>query len=262
LKDALTTRMPTLCLFCDNNSGNREHLWPKWIHERKKFGPLRHKVGNRPEKIVGNPQQKIKTVCSVCNNGWMSQLEDENIPIIGCMFADVAIPLDEGQQSLVSAWAVKTAMVVDSIQGRDLSRRFYKRDECVSMRLYRTIPPRTRIWIGHSALSALSAIGTLVGAFNADRTAKMPGMVVNIVVGHLAIQVFSFRVEPEDPSIKDPEPKPGNWEDLLMPIWPTWRNALTWPPKATFTNRVGPYPIALLMDRWRIGQEVPLPYSD
>src|SRR5271157_4948213 len=146
-------------------------------------------------------------------------------------------------------------MVVDSVQGRDPSRRFYKRDECVNMRLNRSISARTRIWIGRSQLSALSAIGTLVGAFNPDRTAKMPGMVVNIVVGHLAIQLFSFRVEPEDPKINDPEPKPGKWENLLIPVWPFKRGVLTWPPRETFTNRVGPYPIALLMDRWRIGKK-------
>lgn len=92
--------MPTACLFCENPAGNREHLWPKWIHERKNFGPIRHKIGNRPEKIVGDPEQTIKTVCSVCNNGWMSQLEDENKPIIASMFSDLTIPLDEGQQAL------------------------------------------------------------------------------------------------------------------------------------------------------------------
>ncbi len=225
--------MPEPCIFCDNNSGSREHLWPKWIHERKKFGPIRHKIGNRPEKILGDPEQKIKTVCGVCNNGWMSQLERENIPIIGNMFADLSIPLDESQQTLLAAWTVKTAMVVDSVQGRDPKRRFYRRDECVSMRLHRAIPPRTRIWIGRSTLSSLSAIGTLVGAFNPDRPEKMPGMVVNIVVGHLAIQIFSFRVEPEDPAIRDPEPKPGNWDSMLMQVWPTRRTSATWPPPVT-----------------------------
>lgn len=30
-------------------------------------------------------------------------------------------------------------------------------------------------------------------------------ILINIVVGHLAVQVFSFRVEPEDPKINDPD---------------------------------------------------------
>jgi hypothetical protein len=45
-----------------------------WIHARKKFGPIRHKIGARPEKILSDPEQKIKTVCRICNNGWMSRL--------------------------------------------------------------------------------------------------------------------------------------------------------------------------------------------
>jgi hypothetical protein len=32
--------MTELCLFCDNDSGSKEHLWPKCIHNRKEFGPL------------------------------------------------------------------------------------------------------------------------------------------------------------------------------------------------------------------------------
>lgn len=51
--------MPELCLFCDNDSGSREHLWPKWIHERKDIGPLRLQVGNSAEKVVPNPEQKV-----------------------------------------------------------------------------------------------------------------------------------------------------------------------------------------------------------
>ena len=189
--------MPTACLFCDNNSGSREHLWPAWIHARKKFGPIRHKIGARPEKILSDPEQKIKTVCRICNNGWMSRLESDNIPIIGSMFGDLSIPLDVDQQTTVAEWAVKTSMVVDSVQGRNDANRFYTKPECVGMRLTRTIPDRTRIWIGRSALSSLSAIGTHIRMFSPEVPARTPGMVVNIVVGHLAIQVMTLHVRPE-----------------------------------------------------------------
>jgi hypothetical protein len=124
--------VPTPCLFCYNSAGSREHLWPAWIHARKKFGPIRHKIGARTEVILPNPEQKIGTVCGVCNNGWMSTLENNNIPINGSMFADISIPLDVAQQTAVAAWAVKTAMVVDSVRGRVATNRFYRKEECVA----------------------------------------------------------------------------------------------------------------------------------
>jgi hypothetical protein len=89
----------------------------------------------------------VKTVCGICNNGWMSDLEADNIPVIGSMMQDIAIPLDEAQQKLVAAWSVKTAMVSDSMKGRAAPNQFYTRDECINMRLKREIPARTLIWI-------------------------------------------------------------------------------------------------------------------
>lgn len=251
--------MPTACLFCDNNADSREHMWPDWIHKRKKFGPIRHKIGVRPEKILPNPKQKIGTVCETCNNGWMHTLENDNIPIIGSMFNDLAIPLNIHQQATVAAWAVKTAMVVDSVQGRDPANRFYRKPECEAMRLHLTIPGRTRIWIGRSALSSLSAIGTHIMMFSPEIPARTPGMVVNVVVGHLAIQVMTLHVHPEHAEMKvpDPNPKPGDWENMLNQIWPVDPRLVMWPPKETFTNG-GPKSIATLLDRWRMGDEVPL----
>jgi hypothetical protein len=234
-------------------------MWPDWIHKRKTFGPIRHKIGVRSEKLLPNPVQKIGTVCETCNNGWMHRLEDENIPIIGAMFNDIAIPLDVHQQTTVAAWAVKTAMVIDSVQGRDPANRFYRKSECEAMRSNHTIPDRTRIWIGRSVLSSLSAIGTHIGMFTPEIPARTPGMVVNIVVGHLVIQAITLHVHPElaDRNIPDPNPKPGDWDNLLLQIWPVDPRLVMWPPKETFTNG-GPKPIAALFNLWRGGEEIPL----
>ena len=93
--------MPTPCIFCDNNSGSREHLWPKWIHQRHDFGPLKMDRYNQSQIIIPNPEITVKTVCGQCNNGWMSDLEAANIPIIGSMLNDLSITLDQDMQRKV-----------------------------------------------------------------------------------------------------------------------------------------------------------------
>src|SRR6266700_7135246 len=102
--------MPQHCLFCDNNSGNAEHLWAKWIHDRKNFGPIKMKRGQGEDIIIPDPEITVKSVCATCNNGWMSCLETTNIPVIGAMMSDIAITLDRQQQESVAAWAMKPAM--------------------------------------------------------------------------------------------------------------------------------------------------------
>jgi hypothetical protein len=83
--------MPELCLFCDSSSGSREHLWPKWIHERVDFGPLKMDRYKSAQIIIPDPQITVKTVCEKCNNGWMSDLETKSIPLVGGMLNDLYI---------------------------------------------------------------------------------------------------------------------------------------------------------------------------
>lgn len=250
--------MPTPCLFCDNRAGNREHLWPAWIHKRKDFGPIRHQIGAAPAKILTDPQQKVRTVCSVCNNGWMHDLEDENIPLIGCTFQDISTPLDEMQQQSVSVWTVKTAMVFDSIKGRESGKRFYRRADCVNMRISRTVPDRTRIWLGRYSVSSLGVFGTdlqIVSPIDGSHLAT--GIAVTIIIGHLALQILSTRIElgHTEAEVSVLQVKPGDWQNMLVPIWPFERPSVMWPPKITFTNS-GPHSIASLMDRCKIGKRI------
>lgn len=250
--------MPALCLFCDNNSGSREHLWPAWIHQRKDFGPLRHQIGAMPARILNDPQQKVRTVCGICNNGWMSTLEASNIPHMGLMLQDIAIPLDAAQQRLVSAWTTKTAMVFDSLKGRDPAKRFFTKEECVNLRLSYSIPDRTRIWVGRVSFSSLGGYGTDVKIVSPEGMSLAVGMAVTIVIGHLAIQSVTMHINPEHAGkdISDVQPKEAEWSQLLTPVWPPDLQYVPWPPKQSF-EKSGRHGVGSLMERWRIGQAVP-----
>ncbi|HZY73144.1 MAG TPA: hypothetical protein VFE22_08570 [Edaphobacter sp.] len=246
--------MSTRCIFCDNNSGSREHLWPKWIHERHDFGPIKMEINGSETIVRPNPELKMKTVCGVCNNGWMSGLEAENIPVIGEMLTDMPLELNENQQRLVAAWSVKTAMMSDSMKGRNASNRFYTRDECADMRLARTIPPRTLIWIGrvdgmHLALTGNDfTLNDPAGNRLATNTAN------TIVAGHFVTQVVTVHINQPGVTLEAIPCKIRNWNENLIQIWPIQQPIVHWPQTACFTNG-GPDGIAYLMDRWRVGDE-------
>ena len=209
--------------------------------------------GKAGKVIIPNPEITVKTVCGICNNGWMSDLEADNIPIIGNMLDDIAVPLDETQQKTVSAWAVKTAMIGDSTKGRLAPNRFYKRDECVSLRLTHGIPTRTLVWICRIDGMHLASIGTDFTLVDADKNRIAMGSVATIVVGHFVTQVVTVHVEKEGVEISALSCKMGNWDDSLIQIWPIKKPTVHWPPEVTFMNDRGPRGIAYLMDRWRIG---------
>lgn len=249
--------MARLCLFCDNNAGSREHLWPKWIIARGHYGPLRHQI-RKNEAIIIRPELTIRTVCQPCNNGWMSKLESDCIPVIGSMLQGLSVPLSQEQQELISVWAMKTAMMMDSIKGRDAEKRFYTHNECEQLRLQRATPNETRIWLGHYISEGLGGFGTdfTVVAAELGMQPVARGIATTIVVGHLALQVVTVHSFPEHlgRNISDVQSKAADWQSQLIQILPLSRYT-SWPPKVPFDNK-GRLGIGRLVERWRVGPHV------
>lgn len=212
---------------------------------------------HQPQIIIPNPEITVKTVCGQCNNGWMSDLESVNIPIIGSMFNDLSITLDEAMQRKIASWTIKTAMVLDSTRPKEAGARFYHRNDCAAIRKDLTIPQHTRVWIGRSDEKHVLALGTDYQYLQAD-THEVHGKstITTIVVGHFVAQSITQRKMPafDYLDMSALQPKPGDWDTYLILIWPSER-VVIWPPERSFTNG-GPEGIAYLMDRWRTGERV------
>ena len=61
------------CAYCGNQGPlTKEHIWPKWLHELEDH-PLKYNFA--ADKVMPD-QQVIRDVCSICNNGPLSRLDD------------------------------------------------------------------------------------------------------------------------------------------------------------------------------------------
>lgn len=184
----------------------------------------------------------------------MSALESENIPIIGRLMQNIATPLDAAQQKSLALWAVEKAMVLDAVNAKSRGH-FFTRNECEALRLHRKSPDKTVVQIGAYVRSGYSANGTIVWLDfpNAPKAAK--ASVSTFVIGHLVIQVVTVHHEPEHENarVEGVTIRDGEWDKLLLRIWPVGIQLVTWPPQSTFSNS-GPSSIATLQNRWRIGK--------
>ena len=247
--------MPRQCLFCEKTANSREHLWPDWILQRQAWGPVQMTIGKSPRKVIAGPNQKVRSVCNQCNNGWMSELEGRNRPLIGCLMQDFSMPLDASQQESLALWTVKTAMVLDSINKRDRSS-FYERADCENLRQHLTIPPKTTVWAGRYYRSGLAAFGTDLWLCLPDGPRGARACATTIIVGHLALQTLTiYRLPGYEQTSLSADSKVGQWTGLLIEVWPARTRPVDWPPPLTFTNSGGGS-IATLMDRWKIGKAV------
>jgi hypothetical protein len=245
--------MPQACIFCDNSSGNREHLWPQWVLDRKDFGPFRLKRAGAPEVVLNKTELTVKSVCGKCNNGWMSSLEGIAKPILEQVFDGKQISLDADQQRIVANWLMKMAFLFDSTKGRNAENVFYEKSEGLAFAADRTIPQFTGIWIGRLEESHRSFDGADFTLLSSE-TRIGGGSSVTLMNEHFVAQIVSVRLKetPTGPTALNIDPKPGDWANTLIQIWPPQAPVVNWPPPASLTN-LGYY---FLMDRWRMGDEV------
>jgi hypothetical protein len=114
---------PRTCRGCGlkmQGSTSREHVLPQWLHAHVELPgvSLQHRAINEEGVTLLRSHALnnfvLKSICSRCNNTWMSKLEDDVKLIL--------LPLIEGQRSasslganekkLVARWAFKTAFMI------------------------------------------------------------------------------------------------------------------------------------------------------
>jgi len=245
------------CIFCPNPADSVEHVFPQWVLDRKKLGPSRFHFGNRPERVA-DIDLTVKSVCGACNNGWMSDLENDAKPILQSMFGDRKISLDQNNQVVLIAWLMKIVFLNDTTRGRDAAARFYRREETLAFGKSREMPNFTMVSIGHLTDIRRAITGTQFKT--TDERGTLTGLATTLTNEHLVAQIvtLSLEPEPEGPATIELTMAPGNWDSMLSRIWHPEPSQIDWPPAVSFTNS-GPTAYAHLLDRFRIGQRVAPP---
>lgn len=224
---------------------------------------LRVQEGSEPETIENDLEKTINTVCHTCNNTWMSRIEDKNAPRLKIMLQNIPLTIDPGGMKILTEWAVKTAMVQDSIKPRIGNANFYTREERVAMRERLQIPARTRAWIGALNEFHLGSRGTdFTILANGEKTRIGTGCANTIYTGYFVVQVVTEHIYPEYQALGIPEIQPpASISDLrLIQIYPNAPKKVEWPTDP-FTNG-GPNGIGHLLHRWCQGEKVSMVTKD
>jgi hypothetical protein len=247
--------MPRQCLFCTRTVDSAEHIWSDWILKDLKLSePIRINIAKRPGVWKEGPEIRVKCVCQRCNNGWMSDLENENKPHVGAMIHDEPTTLEPWQQKLLARWAVLKAIVIES--ANRLRTPFYTASERTGLTPPSPfLPIETRVWIGRLSAKAFHAGGTDAWGEIEKIPKALHASITTIVVGHLVIQVQTVRTLAmfSGTDVRLLQCKPGAWDVSLSDIWPIF-GTRHWPPPVSFSKSVNN--IGELIFRWHTGTEI------
>lgn len=236
------------CLFCDNSANTREHAWPRWILEAfKPPVPFHRRSGKKLENRTNDYEPKIRMVCSACNRGWMSDLENRCRGIIGAMMSGASISLDKEAQFHLSRWAIKTSITLGCLV-KEGKAACYTDEEREMLRFGTTLPAKSLVWMArYTDPDLLVSIGT--AKTPAKDILDFDWCVANLAVGYLLLQVLNFHTLGDDTDTSSVlVPVDGPWEDGLIPISPSAGTVL-WPPTVSFSDE-GRFPVSALLNRF------------
>ncbi len=246
--------MSRKCLFCDNDARSREHVWPQWVLDKLPPQKITGFIGSH-KNIVFNREWKTRCVCKSCNEGWMSDLETEASRIMGALIDDHSRFFSADDQVLISTWACKTAMVVDSVTAGKKRFLFFRDNERLDMRFHRAIPRGTTVWVGRYLSSGLGADSGACYYRLPDCLHAYTGFLSTVVMGSLAVQTLTMRAPAEYRyRAISLTPAPGPWNEIVSVIWPIKNASVYWPPILGFDDSVFST-IKGLHARWRLGTE-------
>jgi len=176
------------CCFCGQTGKlSREHVWPKWLRKWPAYEAGLQSFGTgqsvREEPVssldpdgriqvsmanVGQESQYLPfvtvPVCSNCNNGWMSQLEQGAKRVLTPLIEGRSHDLNVPDQHLLTFWAVKCFFAYASVfHPQNLP---FATEELGALRQRRQAPDGCVVWLGRSkskfAQVAMSVEPTLV----------------------------------------------------------------------------------------------------
>lgn len=243
-------------MFCNDPVASREHMWPQWMRRNTGLdcSGVNHSqteqaivMGGDPRRMIVEPptsrrhsgatvSRRLPVVCKDrCNSGWMSRLEDQVMPILSPMIDGAPRDLGTDEQLILSRWADKTVMVIETTSPS--SRISSQADRKRVMDESNPSPARhTRVWIGHNTARPNNAELRGHKTFSRGLTAAVDGAVGIrsdvITVGQVLFYVVSTTVDEWAGLVPSAV---ARMRGRLIKIWPSGPT-VHWPPLDPFSN--------------------------
>ena len=242
------------CIFCGGASGSsmsKEHVFPDWLRQvfpRSQSDTHTHgtvswagltqgglvPVTIRQKKQGHVSTKKVRVVCTRCNNGWLSGIEESTKPLLLSVISGDPITLDAPKRAMLATWAAKTIMTAEFVDRKLVAIPSEDRTYLMN----NIAPPNAGWWIwiaGNCGVEWETGIYHFSSRLNTSLDdLKTPDILnlqcTTIGLGHLLVHAISTTVGSHSFSLTRPDASD------LKPIWPDPTTDITWPPSKLLTD--------------------------
>lgn len=236
-----------VCIFCEKQPPevqiSKEHLFADWLRQYIPREMTEHRTRtalvhtNEPDKVsiqkrTGDPHsRRLRCVCTTCNEGWMSRLQEQAKPFLVPLITGVDTPLHRRAQRTLAAWIAMTIMVAENI---DRTLVAVDQKDRAWLHANQTAPSHWRIWISAHRRdqhylythNLLTLTEKKIEAVSNDPALVPNTQTTTICLGdYLLIHAMSSSVAP---SFIGRWPLPGPVRSVIHQIWPIRNGTVRW----------------------------------
>jgi hypothetical protein len=229
------------CVFCGDASRRLtdEHVFGNWLSSAVPLSETERtdvRVRQDPSTRAFEVERRriplpasttvVKVVCARCNNGWMSGMEARAGPILTNLATRTRMTVLRNGLDEVAAWASKTAMMREYMHPQVPA---IDQDQRNWMRIHRSPPPMTQVWLGTCKYSGRIFSRHLTGGGHLGITLnEFHTHVTTFAFGQLFLLVVGTRQGSLGARLEG-LPFDRTLPDFLVRIHPLGVERVTWP---------------------------------
>ena len=145
------------CIFCqrDNQKITNEHIFPDWLSKFYGADAMCLNEGRKEDGTVTFSyaskifQQTRNDVCTECNSGWMSAIENAAQPILVKMLKGKSLVLDKKKQEKIATWAMKTILVINHHNPAPPAKQFIPEEHYAAFFEAKSVTPGNVMLLGY-----------------------------------------------------------------------------------------------------------------
>jgi hypothetical protein len=250
----IPAQMPKKCTFCTKPADSREHIFSDWMirmlprtmwhmNERLNSGEY---VSYKGKKV----KMTARVVCGECNNGWMSQLEDQHAKVAmqHLLLGNNVAMINFKDMAAIAAYAFKTTVLANH---KSLTRTpFFSPAERFRFRRTLQIPNGVQVWIACRKSIRYRGVWTSsFGKFNKKDTLSFSYYVCTWNFGNVVLQLLAGKWDSKERRKTIPfpgVPQSEYWKHGVVQIWPLPISDVEFPPPKV----IGDDTFEAFSDRW------------
>lgn len=198
---------PRRCIFCGGTPISKEHVWPAWMRPYLPKGQF-YQVIRSSDLVNPNYQwepgplnrkgdgrsQKLKVVCTLCNNTWMSRLQNLSRPTLLPLILNEKYEIAVQNQELIAAWTTMFTMVYESCYPK-IEKIATTHEQRLAFKIEQKPPQYWAFWCaahdGGSAPVNHTGFGSNPGSVNSDGIEIAKGALTTCGIGGISFAILS-----------------------------------------------------------------------